>query len=133
MQRLHRCRPPAEGLAGATTVIGDKGCDSDKIHTLLLEQGITPCIPSRRNCNKKVLYSKKLYKMKMRHKVEDRFAKRKNWRRVTTPLRPLCPYLPLYCLPRRRSHLFSISPAVETSSHRPRAFPRTARFARTSP
>ena len=64
-------------------MIGDKGCDSDKIRTLLLEQGITPCIPPRRNRNKKVLYSKKLYKM--RHKVEDLFAKCKNWRRVTTP------------------------------------------------
>ena len=63
-------------------MIGDKGYDSNKIRSLLLEQGITPCIPSRRNRNKKVPYSKRLYKM--RHKVENLFAKLKDWRPIAT-------------------------------------------------
>ena len=49
---------------------------------MLLEQGITPCIPSRRNRNKRVPHSKRLYKM--RHKVENLFAKLKDWRRIAT-------------------------------------------------
>ena len=53
-------------LPGATTLMGDKGYDSNKIRTMLLEQGITPCISSRRNRNKRTPYSKRLYKM--RHK-----------------------------------------------------------------
>ena len=46
------------------------------------EQGITPSIPSRRNRNQRLPYSKKLYKM--RHKVENLFAKLKDWRRIAT-------------------------------------------------
>ena len=71
-----------QDLPQARVVIGDKGYDSNKIRTLLLEQGITPCIPCRRNRNQKVPYSKRLYKM--RHKVENLFAKLKDWRRIAT-------------------------------------------------
>ena len=69
-------------ISEARVLIGDKGYDSNKIRSLLLEQGITPCIPSRRNRNKKVPYSKRLYKM--RHKVENLFAKLKDWRPIAT-------------------------------------------------
>ena len=71
-----------QDLPQARVLIGDKGYDSNKIRSLLLEQGITPCIPSRRNRNKKVPYSKRLYKM--RHKVENLFAKLKDWRPIAT-------------------------------------------------
>ena len=49
---------------------------------MLREQGITPCIPPRRNRNKRVPYSKRLYKM--RHKVENLFSRLKDWRRIAT-------------------------------------------------
>ena len=63
-------------------MIGDKGYDSNKIRTMLLAQGITPCIPSRRNRNRRMPYSKRLYKL--RHKVENLFAKLKDWRPIAT-------------------------------------------------
>ena len=69
-------------LPEARVLIGDKGYDSNKIRTLLLGQGVTPCIPSRRNRNEKVPYSKRLYKM--RHKVENLFAKLKDWQPIAT-------------------------------------------------
>ena len=47
---------------------------------MVMEQGITPCIPSRRNRNKRIPYSKRLYKM--RHKVENLFTKLKDWRPI---------------------------------------------------
>jgi len=52
------------------------------VRNLLLAQGITPCIPSRRNRNRRLPYSKRLYKL--RHKVENLFAKLKDWRRIAT-------------------------------------------------
>lgn len=52
------------------------------MRNLLLAQGITPCIPSRRNRNRRLPYSKRLYKL--RHKVENLFAKLKDWRRIAT-------------------------------------------------
>jgi len=42
---LLRDLPPSRAL------MGDKGDDSNKVHTLLTEQGIAPCIPPRRNLN----------------------------------------------------------------------------------
>ena len=62
--------------------MADKGHDSDKIRTRLREQGISPCIPSRRPRNKRVPYSKRLYKM--RHRVENLLANLKDWRRIAT-------------------------------------------------
>ena len=36
-------------LSEARALMADKGYDSNRIRTLLLEQGITPCLPVRRN------------------------------------------------------------------------------------
>ena len=47
-------------LPPAATVIRDKGYGSDKIRKMLTQQGITPCIPSRRCRKKPVHYSKRL-------------------------------------------------------------------------
>ena len=69
-------------LPPATALIGDKGYDSNKIRNLLAEQDIAPCIPSRRNRNKPIPYCKRLYRM--RHKVENLFARLKDWRRIAT-------------------------------------------------
>jgi len=44
---------------------------------MLADQGIT-CIPPRRNHNRRVPYSKRLYKM--RHNIENLLAKLKDWR-----------------------------------------------------
>jgi IS5 family transposase len=41
-----------KNLPKAETLIGDKGYDSDNIRNTLTDQGITPCIPSKRNRKK---------------------------------------------------------------------------------
>jgi len=63
-------------------LIGDKGYDSDKIRKTLAERGISPSIPPKKNRKKTIHYCKALYKT--RHKIENLFAKLKDWRRIAT-------------------------------------------------
>ena len=49
-----------QDLPEANVLIGDKGYDSNKIGAMVLEQGMTPCIPSRRNRTKRIPHSKRL-------------------------------------------------------------------------
>ncbi|KLN59081.1 transposase [Kiloniella spongiae] len=69
-------------LPKAKRLIGDRGYDSDEFREALRTKKITPCIPPRSNRKTKHRYSKKLYKQ--RHKVENMFAKLKDWRRIAT-------------------------------------------------
>ena len=69
-------------LPRAKALLGDKGYGSDKIRAMLADQGITPCIPPKRNRKTTIEYCKSLYKK--RHKVENLFAKLKDWRRIAT-------------------------------------------------
>ena len=64
----------------AKVLIADKGYDSDDFRQALEECGVTPCIPPRRNRKVLIAYDKALYKT--RHKIENLFAKLKDWRRV---------------------------------------------------
>ena len=56
-------------LPPAATGIGDQGCDGDKNRKMLVQQGIPPCIPSRRCRKKPVHYSKGLYRKG--HRIEN--------------------------------------------------------------
>jgi len=67
-------------LPPASELIGDKGYDSDAFREALIERGITPCIPPRAKRKSPASYCKTLYKQ--RHKVENLFAKLKDWRRI---------------------------------------------------
>ena len=69
-------------LPAATQMLGDKGYDSDAYRVALIARGIDPCIPPRAKRNNPATYCKSLYKQ--RHKVENMFAKLKDWRRVAT-------------------------------------------------
>ena len=69
-------------LPKAKTLIGDKGYDSDEFRNALKARKIKTCIPPRRNRKIQHKYSKTLYKQ--RHKVENMFAKIKDWRRIAT-------------------------------------------------
>ena len=66
----------------AKVLIADKGYDSDDFRAALEESGVTPCIPPRRNRKVLIAYDKALYKT--RHKIENLFAKLKDWRRIAT-------------------------------------------------
>jgi len=67
-------------LPPARKMIGDKGYDSDAYRAALFERGITPCIPPRTKHRHPATYCKTLYKQ--RHKVENMFARLKDWRHI---------------------------------------------------
>ena len=69
-------------MPNAKVLIGDKGYDSDEFRAALKARKIKACIPPRSNRNAPSTYSKALYKK--RHKVENMFAKLKDWRRIAT-------------------------------------------------
>ncbi|MBX2833663.1 MAG: transposase, partial [Micavibrio sp.] len=59
-----------------------RGYDADWFREALYDKGIEPCIPPKKNRIVQYEYDKTLYKQ--RHKVENMFAKLKDWRRITT-------------------------------------------------
>jgi len=67
-------------LPAAKEMLGDKGYDSDAYRSALIARGIAPCIPPRAKRKHPATYCKTLYKQ--RHKVENMFAKLKDWRRI---------------------------------------------------
>lgn len=69
-------------LPNANTMIGDKGYDSDEWRAALKARGIEVCIPPKSNRKVKIPYDKALYKQ--RYRVENTFAKIKDWRRIAT-------------------------------------------------
>lgn len=71
-----------DALPPAKTLIGDCGYDSDWFRDALTQKGIEPCIPSTKSRKVPYPYDKDLYRQ--RHKVENLFAKLKDWRRIAT-------------------------------------------------
>ena len=74
--------PSAEAVTQAGTLIADRGYDSNWFRNELAARGIVSCIPGRKNRKQAIDYDKALYKQ--RHKVENMFAKLKDWRRIAT-------------------------------------------------
>ena len=68
--------PPAEHM------LADRGYDSDWYREALEDKGITPCIPSRKSRKVPIPHDEALYRK--RHKIENSFARLKDWRRVAT-------------------------------------------------
>jgi transposase len=71
-----------DALPPAQTPIGDRGYDSNGFREALTERGIEPCIPSSRSREVPIPHDKALYRQ--RHKIENMFAKLKDWRRIAT-------------------------------------------------
>lgn len=67
-------------LPKAKEFLADRGYDADWLREALLEKGMTPCIPPRKNRKAPIEYDKTLYKQ--RHKIENMFGKIKDWRRI---------------------------------------------------
>lgn len=66
----------------AKTLIADRGYDSNWFRAALKERGVEPCIPPTRSRKQPLDYDKALYRS--RHKIENLFAKLKDWRRIAT-------------------------------------------------
>jgi transposase len=69
-------------LPRANEMIADRGYDADWFRTALTAKGMTPCIPPKKNRTTFIPYDANPYKH--RHKVENMFAKLKDWRRIAT-------------------------------------------------
>jgi len=68
-------------LSDAKELLADRGYDADWFRLALLERGITPCIPPKKNRKIQYEYDKQLYKQ--RHKIENMFGRLKDWRRIS--------------------------------------------------
>ena len=71
-----------DALPVAAHLIADRGDDSAWFRQALTDRGITPCIPSSRSRKIPFAYDKDIYRQ--RHRVENLFAKLKDWRRIAT-------------------------------------------------
>ena len=69
-------------LPKAAALISDRGYDSNWFREELAARSMAPCIPGRKNRKHDIEYDKALYKQ--RHKIENMFAKLKDWRRIAT-------------------------------------------------
>ena len=67
-------------LPQAKELLGDKGYDADWLRQALVERGIKACIPSRSNRKTPIEHDRVLYRQ--RHKIENLFARLKDWRRI---------------------------------------------------
>ena len=69
-------------LPPAGELVADRGYDSDRFRAALEERGIRPCIPSQRNRKHPRPYDRDVYRH--RHRIENMFARLKDWRRIAT-------------------------------------------------
>jgi transposase len=68
--------PPAKAL------IADRGYDADWFRWALADRSIEPCIPSRKSRKQVIPHDPVLYRQ--RHRIENMFARLKDWRRIAT-------------------------------------------------
>ena len=71
-----------DDLPKAKHLLADRGYDANWIRQTLRHKGIEPCIPPKKNRKVSIAYDKKLYRQ--RHRIENTFAKLKDWRRIAT-------------------------------------------------
>jgi transposase len=68
--------PPAKAL------LADRGYDADWFRWALADRGIQACIPSRKGRKQVIPHDAILYRQ--RHRIENMFARLKDWRRIAT-------------------------------------------------
>ena len=71
-----------DALPPATIMLADRGYDAAWFRKALVERGITPCIPSKINRKVVIPHDRSLYRQ--RHRIENMFARLKDWRRIHT-------------------------------------------------
>jgi transposase len=71
-----------DDLPAAKALIGDRGYDAAWFRHALAQRGLAACIPSRINRKQPVPHDAALYRQ--RHKIENMFARLKDWRRIHT-------------------------------------------------
>src|ERR1700730_1019083 len=71
-----------DALPPAKALLADRGYDRNWFRDALAKRGCEPCIPSTKSRKIPLPYDKALYKQ--RHKIENMFARLKDWRRIAT-------------------------------------------------
>lgn len=71
-----------DALPPAKALLADRGYDSNWFRDALAKRGCKPCIPFTKSRKIPLPYDKTLYKQ--RHRIENMFAKLKDWRRIAT-------------------------------------------------
>jgi putative transposase len=71
-----------EQLPSANFLLADRAYSSAAFRQALIERGITPCIPPNASHRIQASYDPVLYRQ--RHKIENMFARLKDWRRIHT-------------------------------------------------
>ena len=71
-----------DDLPPARHLLADRGHDADWYREALEGKGIKPCIPSRKG--RKVAIPHDEVRYRKRHRIENSFARLKDWRRVAT-------------------------------------------------
>ena len=71
-----------ETLPPARALLADRAYDSRWFRQALAQRGITPCIPPHPLHKTQHSYDPALYRQ--RHKIENMFARLKDWRRIHT-------------------------------------------------
>ncbi|REF73251.1 transposase [Paracoccus versutus] len=66
----------------AGALLADRGYDAGWFRNALIRMGISPCIPSRIGRKVPIPYDADLYRQ--RHRIENMFARLKDWRRIAT-------------------------------------------------
>ena len=69
-------------LPPARELLADRGYDSDRFRAELAGRGIVPCIPPMPHRKAQFAFDRTLYRQ--RHRIENAFARLKDWRRVAT-------------------------------------------------
>ncbi|UXN06678.1 IS5 family transposase [Bartonella sp. HY761] len=69
-------------LPDAKELIADRGYDADWFRQALLDKKIKACIPPRKGRTTEIVYDRQTYRL--RHIIENLFAKLKDWRRIAT-------------------------------------------------
>lgn len=69
-------------LPAAKRILGDKGYDADWLREELKGRGLRICIPARRRRRRPASHNKRLHKK--RHRIENAFARLKDWRGIAT-------------------------------------------------
>jgi transposase len=81
-QRPQGCRSTARALAPARHLLADRAYSSIAFRDALELRGIAPCIPPHAQHRIQHSYNPILYRQ--RHKIENLFARLKDWRRIHT-------------------------------------------------
>ena len=71
-----------DALPPAKAMIADRGYDADWFRDALASHGIAACIPSKINRKTQIPHDRVLYRQ--RHRIENMFARLKDWRRIHT-------------------------------------------------